>query len=196
MKHVIKQLHYQTCLRQVGKKIQQLTLPNCQTVLFLWSLRVPLRFATTTVPAEFLDPAMTVNTFRLSQPCPATGVMRWHRGAVVLRRLVAWPAFLLCVALASDGFVTWGRIEKVPHRCPRPASDASEQLDLSPGRTRYVPGRRLVSKSKRRKSKPYDPAAGAKSRRNIGWLLVIMGCHHLILHVFVDSCAYHVLSQF
>lgn len=117
----------------------------------------------------------------------ATGVMRWHRGAVVLKRLVAWPAFLLCVALASDGFVTWGRIEKVPHRCPRPASDASEQLDLSPGRTRYVPGRRLVSKSKRRKSKPYDPAAGAKSRRNIGWLLVIMGSIGILSEAPTDS---------
>lgn len=50
-----------------------------------------------------------------------------------------------------------------------------------------MPGRRLVSKSKRRKSKPYDPAAGAKSRRNIGWLLVIMGSIGILSEAPTDS---------
>ena len=41
------------------------------------------------------------------------------------------------------------------------------------GRSRYVPGRRL--KGKRRGGKPYDPAQAAKTRRNIGGLLLLLG---------------------
>eukprot|EP00434_Breviolum_minutum_P036232 symbB.v1.2.032098.t1/scaffold3754.1/size70833/9 len=82
-------------------------------------------------------------------------------------------ALAVAFLVASAAFVpsTWQRPAGPAARCPRPAS---KQLDLRPGKTRYVPGRRLVS-SKKRKGKPYDPTAGAKSRRNIGWLLVIMG---------------------
>lgn len=54
----------------------------------------------------------------------------------------------------------------------------AEGLELRPGRTRYVPGRRL--KGWRPRGKPYDPAAGAKSRRNIGQLLVLLGALGII----------------
>lgn len=46
--------------------------------------------------------------------------------------------------------------------------------DLREGRTRYVPGRRLNGK-RRSGGKPYDPAQGAKTRRNIGGLLLLLG---------------------
>eukprot|EP00438_Fugacium_kawagutii_P001890 Skav201622 [mRNA] locus=scaffold3582:5170:7285:+ [translate_table: standard] len=97
-----------------------------------------------------------------------------------VRRVVPTIA-VLCIA-GSHGFVSWGSGPGGPHGlrastspCLRQASDASKQLDLQAPGTRIVRGRRLVSTSKRRKGKPYDPGAGAKSRRNIGWLLVVMG---------------------
>ena len=55
------------------------------------------------------------------------------------------------------------------------------EAGLRQGRTRYVAGRRLKGpQSFRPRGKPYDAQSGAKSRRNIGQLLVLVGALGII----------------